>query len=127
MGCLAGSNQTRSAHLAAKFSALSSSDTSFSGCKNKSLQRIKPPVAPARLPCIWFARRKAETETEMPGKNILRHPQVMERTGLSAPQIWRLEKAGTFPARVQISAGAVGWFSDEIESWIEARPRGFGR
>ncbi len=60
-------------------------------------------------------------------RKILRHPHVIERTGLSGPQIWRLEKAGSFPARVQISVGAVGWFEDEIDAWIDARPRGFGR
>ena len=60
-------------------------------------------------------------------RTILRKPAVTERTGLSSAQIWRLEKAGKFPARVQISAGAVGWFSDEVDAWIEARARGFGR
>jgi prophage regulatory protein len=58
---------------------------------------------------------------------ILRKPAVRERTGLSDAQIWRLERAEQFPARVQISPGAVGWFSDEIDAWIEARARGFGR
>jgi prophage regulatory protein len=61
------------------------------------------------------------------GRKILRHPHVIECTGLSAPQIWRLEKAGQFPARVQISPGAIGWYSDEISAWVDARPRGFGR
>ncbi len=60
-------------------------------------------------------------------RNLLRKPAVRERTGLSDAQIWRLERAGNFPARVQISAGAVGWYSDEIDAWIEARARGFGR
>ena len=60
-------------------------------------------------------------------RKLLRTPAVSERIGLSGPQIWRLEKAGNFPARVQISAGAIGWYEDEIDAWIEARPRGFGR
>jgi prophage regulatory protein len=64
---------------------------------------------------------------ECMARKILRKPAVKERTGLSTAQIWRLEKAGTFPARVQISANAVGWYSDEIEGWIEARARGIGR
>jgi prophage regulatory protein len=58
---------------------------------------------------------------------ILRKPAVRDRVGLSDAQIWRLEKAGKFPARLQISANAVGWYSDEIDAWIEARARGFGR
>lgn len=60
-------------------------------------------------------------------RTILRKPAVVHRTALSAAQIWRLEKAGKFPERVRISAGAVGWFSDEIDAWIKARVRGFGR
>jgi prophage regulatory protein len=60
-------------------------------------------------------------------RKILRQAVVAERVALSVPQIWRLEKAGNFPSRIQISAGAVGWFEDEIDAWIEARPRGFGR
>jgi len=60
-------------------------------------------------------------------RTILRKPAVTERTGLSTAQIWRLEKAGEFPVRVRISAGTVGWYSDEIDAWVEARVRGFGR
>jgi prophage regulatory protein len=60
-------------------------------------------------------------------RRILRKPAVRELTGYSDTQIWRLEKAGQFPARLQIGPGAVGWYSDEIEAWIETRTRGFGR
>jgi prophage regulatory protein len=60
-------------------------------------------------------------------KTILRQPEVCGRISLSPTQLWRLEKAGKFPERIQISANAIGWFEDEIEAWIAARPRGFGR
>ena len=58
---------------------------------------------------------------------IIRFPEVKRRTGKSATQVWRDEKGGTFPVRVQLGPNAVGWYEDEIDAWIEARPRGGGR
>ncbi|MFN0305384.1 MAG: helix-turn-helix transcriptional regulator [Burkholderiales bacterium] len=56
---------------------------------------------------------------------ILRFPDVRGRTGLSRPTTWRLERAGKFPARVQLGGGggAVGWFEHEIEEFLASRPR----
>lgn len=41
---------------------------------------------------------------------------------LSPVQIWRLERAGKFPQRVQVSPNRVGWFLHEIESFLKTRP-----
>jgi len=61
-------------------------------------------------------------------RNILRKRPVRQRTGLSDTTIWRLEKAGNFPARIRITeAGAVGWYEDEIDNWIHDRVRGGGK
>jgi prophage regulatory protein len=49
--------------------------------------------------------------------------QVIERTGLSGTTIWRMENRGEFPARVQISENRVGWYEDEIDEFIDSRPR----
>lgn len=54
---------------------------------------------------------------------ILRLPEVLNRTGLSRTTIWRLMRAGQFPASVQITAALTGWYEDEIVAWVEARPR----
>ena len=52
-------------------------------------------------------------------------PNVVEgKTGLSRVTIWRLEKAGKFPRRVNLTDSRVGWVEAEIDEWIEARPRG---
>jgi len=56
-------------------------------------------------------------------RNILKKKNVIEMCGLSYPTIWRLESAGQFPKRVQLSPRRVGWFEDEIEAWLESRPR----
>lgn len=53
---------------------------------------------------------------------ILRRKEVSKKIGLSPVSIWRLEKAGDFPARVQLGPRAVGWNADDIERWLETRP-----
>ena len=58
------------------------------------------------------------------GMPILRTSQVTALTGLSRTTLWRLEKADAFPARVQLGANSVGWRSEEVQAWIENRPRG---
>lgn len=52
---------------------------------------------------------------------ILRLPDVRKAVGLSTTTIWRLQRAGLFPARLRLSANAVGWKKAEIEKWIESR------
>jgi prophage regulatory protein len=56
--------------------------------------------------------------------SVLRKPEVEQRTGLSSSSIDRLEAAGNFPKRMQLSPKAVGWFSSEVGDWIKSRPRG---
>jgi prophage regulatory protein len=41
----------------------------------------------------------------------------------SFAHIARLEKAGTFPKRIQLGACRVAWFEDEVEGWKASRPR----
>lgn len=55
---------------------------------------------------------------------ILRTPEVMALTRLSRVTIWRMEKAGQFPKRLQISRNSVGWLESEIHSWIADKHRG---
>jgi prophage regulatory protein len=51
-------------------------------------------------------------------ERILREPEVRTMTGLSRTTRWRLERAGQFPPKRQISAGAVGWLESEILAWM---------
>jgi len=55
---------------------------------------------------------------------ILDTKAVSKRTGLSKTTLWRLEKAGNFPSRVNTSISRVGWIETEINEWIKTRPRG---
>ena len=56
--------------------------------------------------------------------NILSPSEVVKRTGLSRVTLWRLEKSGKFPKRVNMTDSRVGWIETDIDNWIEARPRG---
>lgn len=57
---------------------------------------------------------------QQPGR-ILRKPAVLERVGLSASTLWRLERAGAFPKSVRLSPNAVGWRESDVNQWIDER------
>lgn len=48
-------------------------------------------------------------------------PKVEAKTGLSRSTIYARMAAGTFPQPVHLGPRAVGWFEDEIESWLAER------
>ena|ERR1700730_13690784 len=51
---------------------------------------------------------------------FIRFKTVRERTGLSRPTIWRLERVGAFPKHDQISANAVAWMEQDVVNWIQS-------
>jgi len=56
-------------------------------------------------------------------REIWRTAKVIQTTGLSRTTIWRMEKKGRFPGRVQISERNIGWYSDEIMDFVNQRQR----
>ena len=62
-------------------------------------------------------------------RNIIRRAKVRGRTGLSNASITRKsnDPDDDFPASVQLGPQATGWYEDEIDTWIESRPRGGGQ
>jgi prophage regulatory protein len=52
---------------------------------------------------------------------VMRKPETIKTTGLSDPTIWRMEKQGRFPKRIQLGGNSVGWLASEIFAWIEER------
>lgn len=52
---------------------------------------------------------------------IVRLPEVIKRTGLSAATLTRYEKSGAFPKRRKLGGRAIGWLSSEIDSWVSAQ------
>lgn len=53
---------------------------------------------------------------------FLRIRQVMQLSGLSRMTIYRLELAGEFPKRRQLSKNSVAWLDTDIEKWAQSRP-----
>ena len=60
-------------------------------------------------------------DTSRQPDSILRNQCVLARTGLSQTTRDRLERAGKFPRRVQLSQRAVGWREADIAQWIKER------
>ncbi len=52
---------------------------------------------------------------------FLSRKQVREEVLYSFAHIARLEAAGSFPKRVELGPGRVGWVGEEIEDWCRAR------
>lgn len=52
---------------------------------------------------------------------IIRKPELFWKLGLSDATIWRMEKSGKFPRRIQIGGKAVGWFDTEINDWLNQK------
>lgn len=52
---------------------------------------------------------------------ILRLPEVIARTGLSRPTVYRYVARRLFPAPVPLGRRAVGWLESEINEWMMQR------
>lgn len=57
----------------------------------------------------------------MPRK-IARLPRVEEMTGLKKTKLYDLMNAGEFPRPIKLTERAVGWFEDDIDTWLASRP-----
>jgi len=63
------------------------------------------------------------TESATP-EAMLRLRDVIARTGLSRPTIYRHIRLGIFPRNYQIGLRPVGWRLSEIEKWLADRAAG---
>jgi len=54
---------------------------------------------------------------------ILRPRDLPQATGLSRTNIFRLEKAGKFVKKLQLSAGAVGYDAASVRQWVANRQK----
>lgn len=52
---------------------------------------------------------------------LLSLKEVANRVACSRSTIWRMEKNGTFPARIWSSAKRVAWLESEVNAWISAK------
>ena len=56
-------------------------------------------------------------------RRVLRLKDVKEATGLSRSSIYALQQRGSFPQSIRIGPKATGWYEDEVQNYIETRPR----
>ena len=52
---------------------------------------------------------------------LLRQKEVLESVGLSRDSVYKLRKAGDFPAPVTLGKGALRWKQSEIAAWIASK------
>ena len=52
---------------------------------------------------------------------FMKRAEVVTLVGLGYSTIWRLERAGGFPARRKLSPCRVAWVRSEVEAWVETR------
>ncbi len=68
---------------------------------------------------IMFAEAKIDPLAHL---RVLTMKQVSELTGYTPQHIYRLERAGKFPARIRMGENRVGWRLADFERWFAARP-----
>jgi len=49
---------------------------------------------------------------------LISREEVLNKTSLSQPTLWRKERAGEFPKAVRISANRVAYDEDAVDAWI---------
>lgn len=62
------------------------------------------------------------TESQETRKSsIIRKAELQSMLGISDPSIYRWEREGKFPKRLQLGGNSVGWLLSEVEAWINAK------
>ena len=67
------------------------------------------------------AASRAPVRQNVAPKATYNRKEVIALTGLAQTTIWRMERAGQFPARITLAARRVAWRRAEVDAWIETR------
>ena len=57
---------------------------------------------------------------------LLRRAEVERRIGFGRSTLYRMMRAGEFPAPIKIGPRAVRWSAREVAEWLASRPRSSG-
>jgi len=60
-----------------------------------------------------------------PGRQLINEREVLRRVGFSRSTLQRRTLGGEFPMPVQTGPNSKAWFEDEVDHWMESRPRRF--
>ena len=55
---------------------------------------------------------------------LITRPELLKLVPYTIRHIYRMEKAGKFPARVKVGANRVAWVQLEVLRWLELRVAG---
>ena len=89
-------------------------------------QRIANEVAPGTEVDLVIPHRFTERLARPPSRRnevLLRLKDVLKRTGLSRSTLYRLERAGEFPKRRELSKNIIAWGEREVLAWMMNRKR----
>ena len=56
--------------------------------------------------------------------HLITRPELLKLVPYTIWHIYRMEKAGKFPARVKVGANRVAWVQSEVQRWLELRVAG---
>jgi len=54
-------------------------------------------------------------------ERVVRKPELISKVGLSDASIWRMERKGLFPKRIQLGGNSVGWLQSEVTQWLRSK------
>ena len=54
---------------------------------------------------------------------VIRIKEVCQKVGLSRPSVLRKSREGTFPARINVGARAIGFIEEEVEEWLQEQAK----
>jgi predicted DNA-binding transcriptional regulator AlpA len=56
-------------------------------------------------------------------RRLLSSRDICAMLGINRVTLYRMERAGRFPASIEISTNRVGWLVEDVERWLASRPR----
>lgn len=65
--------------------------------------------------------RTIQQQNTPPTIGFYRKPELLKLLGISDTTLWRMEQAGEFVKRKQITSRLVGWNRAEVDNWIASR------
>jgi prophage regulatory protein len=57
---------------------------------------------------------------------LIRRDELREIVPVSDPTLWRWERDGKFPKRINLARNLVAWRLSDVNSWLAAQGRDFG-
>jgi prophage regulatory protein len=68
--------------------------------------------------------KRSDAAPEADQLQFFRPADVCSLLRISRPTLWRLRRAGQFPAPVSLSKRSIGWRRADVEAWVGSRPNG---